>query len=277
MKSLSRHALFLTASVALGACAHAVPSELTSARAAFRHASEGSAPRLVPAELHLAELALDKANRSYSANDDAYLTRDLSYVALRKSQMAGALASIAESQTSTTQANTAFSDRQGEIVEETKKALVDSQLDLSQTRGALMAALAKLAAVKEEDRGLVITLSGSVLFRSGESVLLPAAQTRLDQVAEALLTSKERSLVVEGHTDAQGGTANNLQLSERRAEAVRLYLVGRGYPSELIVSRGLGEERPIASNGDPEGRSNNRRVEIIIQPARAGQPTRASN
>jgi outer membrane protein OmpA-like peptidoglycan-associated protein len=277
MKSLSRHVLFFTSAVALGACAHAVPGELSNARAAFQRAKEGPAARLVPAELHVAEVALAKADRSFNNEDDAFITRDLSYVAQRKAEMADALASIAESQTSTAKAKDAFSDRQGEIVEETKQDLVDTRVDLSQTRTALMAALAKLAAVKEEDRGLVITLSGSVLFRSGEATLLPEAQTRLDQVAEALLTSRERALVVEGHTDSQGGTSNNLDLSQRRADAVRVYLVGRGYPSTMISSQGLGETRPVASNGDPEGRSNNRRVEIIITPAGGAQTGRAGN
>jgi outer membrane protein OmpA-like peptidoglycan-associated protein len=94
----------------------------------------------------------------------------------------------------------------------------------------------------------------------------PTAQTRLDQVAEALLATRERLLVVEGHTDSRGSDSYNLDLSQRRAEAVRSYLVSRGYASERIAARGIGKERPVADNESPEGRANNRRVEIIIQP-----------
>jgi outer membrane protein OmpA-like peptidoglycan-associated protein len=55
-----------------------------------------------------------------------------------------------------------------------------------------------------------------------------------------------------------------MSLSQRRAEAVRTYLISRGFPSEKILARGLGPDRPIAENGTAEGRANNRRVEIVI-------------
>ncbi len=124
--------------------------------------------------------------------------------------------------------------------------------------------LAKLAAVKEEARGLVITLSGSVLFASDKSELLPTAQNRLSQVADALLQTKERKLTVEGHTDSQGSSSYNQDLSQRRADAVRSYIISRGYPGDLIQANGIGKDRPIADNASPEGRANNRRVEIIV-------------
>ncbi|MDZ7767325.1 MAG: OmpA family protein [Melioribacteraceae bacterium] len=125
------------------------------------------------------------------------------------------------------------------------------------------AALAKLAA-KEEERGLVITLSGSVLFASNESVLMPAAQNKLNEVANALLESKERRITIEGHTDSQGSSSHNMDLAQKRAEAVRSYIISRGYSSDLIYAQGIGEGRPIADNNSAEGRANNRRVEIVI-------------
>lgn len=252
--------------VVFAGCAHTVPAELAAARQAYQRTSEGPAAKLVPAELHQAQVALAAAEKSFVDDPESYRTRDLAYVAHRKCEMVDALAGISADQSSTVAAKEDFVTRQGEIVTETKA-------DLSQTRGALMDALAKLAEVKEEDRGLVITLSGSVLFRSDEATLMPAAQARLDQVAEALLTSPERSLVVEGHTDSQGTDDHNRDLSQRRADAVRTYLVGRGYAADRIVAQGLGEGRPVADNDTTEGRSNNRRVEIIIQraaSARAG-------
>lgn len=123
-------------------------------------------------------------------------------------------------------------------------------------------ALAKLAA-KEDERGTVITLSGSVLFRSNESALLPAAQVRLDEVAAALVT-KGNDVVVEGFTDSRGSRATNMSLSQRRAESVLTYLVSRGFPMSKILARGIGPDRPIADNANAEGRANNRRVEIVI-------------
>ena len=128
------------------------------------------------------------------------------------------------------------------------------------------AAFAKLAAVKEEARGLVITLSGSVLFASDKAELLPAAQQRLGQVADALLADRQRTLVIEGHTDSRGGDGHNNDLSLRRAEAVRSFLVSKGYDAGLVSAHGIGKSRPVADNSTAEGRANNRRVEIVIAP-----------
>lgn len=127
------------------------------------------------------------------------------------------------------------------------------------------AALAKLAAVKNEPRGVVITLSGSVLFASSKSVLLGDAKRKLDQVLDVLFTTKEKHLTVEGHTDSQGSDSDNMDLSQRRADAVRDYLVEKGYEADLVEANGLGETTPIADNNSVEGRANNRRVEIIIE------------
>jgi outer membrane protein OmpA-like peptidoglycan-associated protein len=151
--------------------------------------------------------------------------------------------------------------QQAEIVKQGKQDLGDSE---KRTADAL-AALASLAAVKQEERGLVITLSGGVLFRSAESTLLSSAQVKLDQVANALLNVRARNLIVEGHTDSQGSTSYNQDLSQRRADAVRDYLVQRGYPADRIQALGKGKGSPIADNASPEGRANNRRVEIVIE------------
>jgi outer membrane protein OmpA-like peptidoglycan-associated protein len=151
--------------------------------------------------------------------------------------------------------------QQAEIANQTKQDLSDSE---KRTADAL-AALAALAAVKEEERGLVITLSGGVLFRSAESTLLSSAQVKLDQVAKALLDVPARNLIVEGHTDSRGSTSYNQDLSQRRADAVRDYLVQRGYPADRIQALGKGKGSPIADNASPEGRANNRRVEIVIE------------
>jgi len=134
-----------------------------------------------------------------------------------------------------------------------------------QRAAAAQVALAKLAAVKEEPRGMVITLSGSVLFASNRAALLPEALKRLDEVAEVLLTTRERNLTIEGHTDSRGSDSQNLELSQLRADAVRNYLVRREYQPDRIVAHGLGESHPVADNATAEGRANNRRVEIVIE------------
>lgn len=161
-------------------------------------------------------------------------------------------------------------DSQAKSVELAKTA---SQLELEKqarlTAEAKLAGamkdLAAIAAVKEEARGVVITLSGSVLFASGKYALLNTAQTKLDQVAEALKAQDDnKRMVVEGHTDNQGRDSTNQPLSLNRAQAVRDYLVSRGVASEKISAIGMSANRPLVDNKTAENRANNRRVEIII-------------
>jgi outer membrane protein OmpA-like peptidoglycan-associated protein len=125
--------------------------------------------------------------------------------------------------------------------------------------------LAAVAAVKEEARGMVITLSGSVLFASGKYALLNTAMTKLDQVAEALKAQDaDKRMVVEGHTDSQGSDRINQPLSLNRASTVRDYLVSRGVASEKISAIGMSSSKPITDNKTADNRANNRRVEIVI-------------
>jgi outer membrane protein OmpA-like peptidoglycan-associated protein len=147
---------------------------------------------------------------------------------------------------------------------ETQQGQQDLRDSEKRTADAL-AALASLASLKEEKRGLVLTLSGSILFRSAEATLLPQAQVKLDQVAKALLAIRARNITVEGHTDSQGSESYNQGLSQRRADAVRDYLIQRDYPADHIQSLGRGKGSPIADNASAEGRANNRRVEIVIE------------
>ncbi len=146
--------------------------------------------------------------------------------------------------------------------------------DAEQQAHAAMQSLREMAMVKEEARGLVITLSGSVLFRSDQSVLLPIAREQLGRVAAALKEVEDgQTIVIEGHTDSRASSSYNLELSRNRADAVRAYLVSQGVPPERITAIGKGEAEPVASNQSPEGRANNRRVEIIVSPPAAAVRT----
>jgi len=241
------------------------PQELVDARLAFQIASTGQAGQLVPAELHKAQTALDLAEKSFLEDPDSYLTRDLSYVADRKSKLAGALAITFAENEATEKAKKEYEVTQAEIVKNTTEQLSIEQQARIDAELIAADALAKLGALKEEERGLVLTLSGSVLFASDESTLLPAAQDRLNKVADALLVTKQKQLIIEGFTDSQGSSDYNIALSQRRADTVRSYLISRGYPSALINTQGIGEERPVADNNSAEGRANNRRVEIVVE------------
>jgi outer membrane protein OmpA-like peptidoglycan-associated protein len=129
-----------------------------------------------------------------------------------------------------------------------------------------MASLQEIAKVKEEARGMVITLSGAVLFATGKYELLPIARSKLDEVAKAVGDQGYKSILVEGHTDSVGKASDNDTLSLKRAESVRTYLISRGIPSDKIRASGLGSSRSVADNSTPDGRANNRRVEIVVEP-----------
>jgi len=251
----------------IGCSASLPPQELVDARLSYQHASTGQAIQLVPAEVHKAKTALDLAEKSFLDDPDSYKTIDLAYVADRKSMIADALAITYAENLATEKAKKDYEVTQAEIMKNTSEQLSIEQkarIDAEKIAADALADLAKLAAIKEEERGLVITLSGSVLFASNQSALLPAALDRLNKVADALLKTKERNLTVEGFTDSQGSYEYNMVLSQKRADVVRSYLISRGYPSNLIQANGIGEDRPVADNNSTEGRANNRRVEIII-------------
>jgi len=121
------------------------------------------------------------------------------------------------------------------------------------------------ALVKEEANETIVTLSGAVLFKTGKSELLPLAETTLDRVAAALEQLDESQVVtIYGHTDSRGADDMNRRLSQARADVVREYLVGKGVGANNIKAVGKGESAPVASNETPEGRANNRRVEMVI-------------
>ena len=147
----------------------------------------------------------------------------------------------------------------------------EARIAAERSAAAALESLDQIARVSEESRGLVITISGSVLFATNQHSLLPIAKDKLRDVAQALLEQGDTRIVVEGHTDSRGSAQKNEELSLMRAEEVRGFLISQGIPTNNIRASGLGEQRPIASNETPEGRANNRRVEIVVNP-RAAKP-----
>lgn len=105
-----------------------------------------------------------------------------------------------------------------------------------------------------------------ISFNSGQAVILPASNAVLDELAGVVKAQGDRvaGIRIEGHTDNTGDSVLNAKLSDARAHAVENALVARGIDAGRIVARGFGPKRPIADNATPEGRSQNRRVEIFI-------------
>ncbi len=127
---------------------------------------------------------------------------------------------------------------------------------------------------RETDRGLVVTL-GDLLFATGRSELTGSAVPNLDKLAEFLREYPDRSVLIEGHTDSVGDESSNFQLSQRRADSVKSYLVRQGIAAQRLSTTGLGEGSPVASNDTTTGRAQNRRVEVIISNPTSG--SRAAN
>lgn len=149
-------------------------------------------------------------------------------------------------------------------------AAAQQQAALAQTQAAnanehaqsLQAALSELQA-RPTDRGMVVTI-GDLLFDTGSAHLKPGGERVVDRLADFMKTYPKRRVAIEGFTDSVGNPSYNQDLSERRAEAVRLALVDRGIDPARVVARGYGEEYPVASNANVAGRQMNRRVEVVI-------------
>jgi outer membrane protein OmpA-like peptidoglycan-associated protein len=267
------------------ACGNTLPpKELVDARAAYQSAAKGPAGQQAPAELHVAKQALDQAERAFSDDADSPETKDYAYIATRKAELADATARALIAQKDKEAAGRDASNLTAEQLRTARNELNSTKHNLEKTQDQLanekaareaaekkaaqaLADLQKIAAVTKEARGMVITLSGSVLFASNESTLLPAAMIKLNEVADALTKGNpDSNITVEGHTDSQGQRQYNMDLSKKRADAVRDQLVSRGVAQDRIKAVGIGPDRPIASNNTAEGRANNRRVEIIVEP-----------
>jgi outer membrane protein OmpA-like peptidoglycan-associated protein len=262
------------------ACGHmeATP-RLKEAQAAYDKAAQGPAAQYSPAELATAKKALDQANASLDSGDKE-LVDDKASLALSK-------VSIAESVGRTQQATAQRDAALKELNITRDQMLSKTQEELNREREARNAAESQLAQsrkdleqyakVQDVARGTVITLSGGVLFESGKAELLPGAQDQLSRVA-TFLKSSPRPVMIEGYTDSRGSARNNQALSERRARAVSDYLTSQGVPADRITAVGKGASSPIASNSTADGRSQNRRVEIVLQqgPSTAGSPPAGS-
>ncbi|MGE3621358.1 MAG: OmpA family protein [Acidimicrobiia bacterium] len=131
------------------------------------------------------------------------------------------------------------------------------------------AGLADAVGFRREDRGFVVTIAtDQVMFEPGEADIQTSGATILREVAAAL-REVPNQVVVEGHTDtvpiSTSRYRSNWELSTARATEVLRSLVDElGLPAERVSAAGYGEQRPIASNGDPAGRTQNRRVELAV-------------
>lgn len=265
------------------------PQSLADARMDLVRGEDGIAMQLDPTDVHEAEVALQRAEMAWQNAPDDPNTAAMVLIADRKALIAQARAMEMRADQEALQATrqleanrtTQLQTAKGEL-NQTRQVLGATELQLRQQQAASVAqqqrmqvleanlkdardTIAKIASVKDDDRGMVITLQGEVLFKTAKSDLKPAAMAKLDEIAEAL-KGKDQPIVVYGYTDNVGTHENNMDLSQRRAETVRGYLVSKGLPSDLVTAHGMGPDAPVADNESIEGRAQNRRVEIVVQP-----------
>ncbi len=124
--------------------------------------------------------------------------------------------------------------------------------------------------------GILVNLP-EVTFAVDSTTISPGFRATLDNVAQSMITYPSSLIDVMGHTDSTGSDSYNLDLSRRRAESVANYLTSRGVSRARIATIGYGEQYPIADNGTPEGRAQNRRVEIRITPVSQQEAQAAGN
>ena len=133
----------------------------------------------------------------------------------------------------------------------------------TQLRERLRQQLNVILETRETARGLIVNIS-DVLFGFNQSTLKPEAREKMAKVSGILLAYPGLKIQLEGHTDSIGSDEYNMKLSERRAAAVRDYLVKQSVPADSVSAVGLGKAGPVASNDTAAGRQKNRRVDMVV-------------
>ncbi len=139
----------------------------------------------------------------------------------------------------------------------------DAQRREADLRQRLQQQLNTVLQTRDTAKGLIVNMS-DVLFDVNQSTLRPGAREKLAKVAGILLAYPDLKIRVDGYTDSTGTPDYNRDLSQRRADTVRGYLLKQGIPADAVVSEGFGQEDPVATNGTAAGRQQNRRVEMVV-------------
>ncbi|HXA47001.1 MAG TPA: OmpA family protein [Burkholderiaceae bacterium] len=261
------HTIFqlLIVAAMLAACASAPRQNaaLDEARSQYNLAqSDPQVVSLAAIELQRAGDALGIANQAWEHRDKTAKVDELAHIAKEKIDVAR---NVAQQKAAEATIASAAKQRDQLIIDQRTK---DADKATAAAREAdnrarqLEAQLMELAA-KKTDRGMVVTLN-DVLFNTNKSELNPGGIRTVQKLADILTQNPDRTILVEGFTDSTGTAGYNLELSARRANAVRDALMGMGIASNRIVARGLGKEYPVAGNETASGRQLNRRVEIIF-------------
>jgi outer membrane protein OmpA-like peptidoglycan-associated protein len=157
-------------------------------------------------------------------------------------------------------------------IERQQLELEKKQLELQRKQLQIEETARKELQLKETEKAVTMKLEGDVLFDFGKAEIKPEAEQTLDKVGTVIAQFPEGKVLIAGHTDSKGSRSVNHQLSKRRAQAVKDWLVRKkGVAESSITVEGFGETKPVTSNtnpdgsDNPEGRQQNRRVEITVE------------
>jgi outer membrane protein OmpA-like peptidoglycan-associated protein len=274
--------ILLLCGTLLACAATPPPSELVDAREVLRTARRSDARHQSPADLHEADEALKLAETHFADSPNADLTRATAYMAHRR-----ALWVMSRVNEKKAHAERAAGEQELERMNQAELAHLQqqlaarkAQLQYTQAAGPTDAAektrreranaeqrtnelLEKVNGLvtRLEARGVVITLSASVLFASGKITLLPAAQQTLSDVARTV-KDDPRHVAVLVRADAQGNTEASMKSAQARAEAVRAFLVSNGVPGGRVSARATGQ--PATDDGSTPGQPNEQRLDIVL-------------
>ena len=247
-------------------------AQAAAAAAAARARADADAEARRRADAEAARQAAEQA-RLQAERDRAAAEQAKAEAERMKQEALAAAQEAARQKEEAERAKQAAIDQQNALAADAAQARLDAQKaeslreqaerEKQDLRARLLQQLNSILATRDSARGLIANMS-DVLFRSGSFELAPGARERLAKVSGIILAYPSLHMSIEGHTDAVGGDEYNQNLSEQRAQAVRDYFVQQGISSSTIETHGYGKTAPIASNDSPEGRQQNRRVELVL-------------
>ncbi|HKM38135.1 MAG TPA: OmpA family protein [Thiopseudomonas sp.] len=236
----------LALSIGLVACANKPNTALEQARENVTQLQNSpEALKLAPLETKDAVKMLDKADKAYREGKKEDNVSQLAYLTSQRAELAKQTIALKNGE----------KELKNKASERAQAILDAREIEIKHLQDKLNA--------KQTERGSLVTF-GDVLFDLDKAELKPAAHNNIRQLAEFLRDNPERKVLIEGFTDSTGSAEYNLQLSERRAEAVKRALVREGVNSNNLNTIGFGKEYPVADNATPASRSMNRRVEVTI-------------
>lgn len=270
------------AAIVAGCSSLAEPNvSLDRAHASYRALQADSQVNLLaPAEAAQAGEAVRTADTAWSQRENVHVVDHLAYLAQQRISIAQetANAKVWDRAAATAKAGAA-SDKARVAAEQSRRDVASARRDTQdktvelavakagaqqdKTRASDLETQLKDLKARPTERGDVITL-GDVQFDSNRARLRAGGVRDMDKLVDFFKRHPKRTAVIEGFTDSQGSEGTNLDLSQRRAGAVRDALVEQGVPADRLTARGYGEERPVSTNDTSLGRQMNRRVEIVL-------------